>query len=349
MKRSSRPLLWLMVLALLSVPQVSAAASVTNTSYEDLSGRFALNIPDGWKLVQEQFNMLYIFGKSGSSVKLILMYSDGVSDIAELFSEAVDLATGSGLTPPTPGSVADMTLNGSPARWAEYTSDVTADKKTARLHVYAGAVISPEHQGGISFFVSMSPKDYEKLGDPLRASWESLRLHGKPLTGAGEVAEVDASTVRIAKKTLEASVLEHKLITVSLPAGWASELGKDSGILAKLKHEKFGTLTIMGGPKNEFGKSRDNIINDIREALLSGMPTLKAARGSWTLPTVRFGDAALEQYEGAIVAEGVEIPHGALIAALKDGKRGVGFMAVFKSDVKDEAVTDLLQIIASAK
>lgn len=242
-----------------------------------------------------------------------------------------------------------MALNGSPARWAEYPCDIAAGKKTARIHVFVGAVISPEHQGGVSFFVSMAPKDYEKLEDPLRASWESLRLHGKPLTGVGQVAEVDAGSVQIAKKIPEASVLEHKLITVSLPAGWAAELGKDSGILAKIKHEKYGTVTIMGAPKNEFGKSRDKIIDAIREALLAGMPTMKAARGSWTAPTAGCGDAALEQYEGAIVAEGVEIPHGAVLAAMKDGRRGIGFMAVFKSDVKEQAVNEILQIIASAK
>lgn len=349
MKRLYQHLSRLMVFLLLTLTGIYANISMAKVPYEDLSGRFALDLPEGWKLVKEQFNSLYIFGKDGGGVKLILVYSDGVSDIAALFSDAVDLATGSGLTSPTPGSVADMTLNGSPARWAEYPCDIAAGKKTARLHVFVGAVLSPEHQGGVSFFVSMAAKDYEKLGDPLRASWESLRLYGKPLTGVGQVAEVDAGSVQIAKKIPEASVLEHKLITVSLPAGWAAELGKDSGILAKVKHEKYGTVTIMGAPKNEFGKSRDKIINDIREALLTGMPTMKATRGSWTVPTSGCGDAALEQYEGAIVAEGVEIPHGALLAAMKDGRRGIGFMAVFRSDVKEQAVNEILQIIASAK
>jgi hypothetical protein len=280
---------------------------------------------------------------------MILVYSDGVSDLAELFSDAVDIAGGSGLSAPTPGSVADMTLNGSPARWAEYASDIAAGKKTVQLHAFLGAVLSPEHEAGISFVAIMPPRDYAKIGESLRASWASLRLHGKPLTGVGEVVDVDARSVRIEKKVPEASTFEHNLVTVSLPAGWTAELSNVKNIVAKVKHDSYGSITIMGGLKNELGKSRDEIINGVRDGLMQGIPAMKPARGAWTVPTQGCGEAVIEQYEGVLVAEGMEIPYGAILGATKDGQRGLGFMALFKSDVKEQAAAEALQIIGSAK
>lgn len=316
--------------------------------YRDPQGRFALELPANWEFKKEQLHTLFRFGPKGGVACCLVTCYPGVINRHELFSTVVETATSAGHSEPPVESVVDMTLNGLPARLAEYESSIKAGAQTVKMHVLLGGVVSEADDLGIAFSVYSSPADFQKHGEAIRACFESLRVPNRPKIGVSGVVEVKGSITKPRAPTM-ASAFKHDLISLTLPPGWRAETSKLSMIIANLKHENYGTITLTGGAKNKFGKNREEILGVMSSQMMASMPLMKETRGGWEVRTSGGGSAILKQYDGAITVLGQEFPHGAIVAALKDAKRGIGLMGVFRSETKEAALKDILSIIESAR
>lgn len=339
------------IVALATIILVAAFCGVSSvaaqSAYEDLEGRFALELPAGWKLDQEQFGILYQFGSKGGA-SLMITYNEGETEMASLFADQVEYLTSSGYRPPPPNSVVTMTLNGCPAQWAEYESPMEVEGIELEMFAFAGAVLSDEDDAGVGFMAFMSVADEKKMGDDIRNVWESLRLHGRPATGVTDVASGSYEDTVKAAAPASPSTFEHELVSLNLPAGWTTEEPSGPMQIVKLKHEDLGTVTLLGSSGDDLGESPEHINTMLRDVVMSTVPSMKQNRESWTLETKGCGQAALEQFAGALIARGTKIDQGAIIAATKDKRGGVGYMAFYSSKVTDEAITDIQNIIQSA-
>jgi hypothetical protein len=334
----------LLVAALLLVPLSTA---VGQNTYEDLQGRFAFELPEGWEMVLERLNIVYQF-KGEHSARMVLTYLDGETDLAGAFADQVDNATSAGFTVPPPGSVADMTLNGCPARWAEYSSELDADGATVQMFLYIGAVVDEAAGGAVQYMALMSPTDRGRYADDLKHSFETLRLHDRPLTGVTDVQEADVAFAEAAAQPTSATTFEHELLSVTLPPGWTAEPGEGVTI-AVVNHDDYGSLRIMGQEKDGFGESRDEIYMAMREGILESVPSVRTTRGPWDITSDAGETIVVEQMEGNITSGGEDIPKGVIIAAAMDGRRGLGFLVFCSADVTDDAVEEIISILKSLK
>ena len=315
-------------------------------TYQDPQDRFAIDLPKGWNLTKEQFNLVYQFGSKGVGARFIIVCYPGDSDRAEVFAETVESLTASDLVAPPPDTVVDMTLNDRPARWAEYESPIQYGTVTIQMHVFVGAVVSEEDDLGVGFSAFMGPATYKRYGESIRDVFQSIRLHGRGKTGVSGVSGVAAPEPG---RDLGPSTFEHALITLDIPADWTAKKSDLAGEIATLQHNQHGSIAIMGAAKDKLGKKPDDISESFRTQLKETLPTMKPSRDPWKVQTAGCGTAALEQFEAAITAHGQEVKRVVVIATVKDRKRGIGFVATFPVDVKDNALKDVLSIIQSAR
>jgi len=120
---------------------VMAGSGLAANTYTDLKGRFALDLPEGWKMKSSPAEGLFVFeGPSGET--MILRYDEEAKDADKLMQSAVETFRGSG--PPNAaleGTVKEMTVNKSPARWAIYAG--TVDAGTIKVKMFGAAAPLP--------------------------------------------------------------------------------------------------------------------------------------------------------------------------------------------------------------
>jgi len=336
---------------ILSLPVLIAtglAATAKAAPYQDLEGRFALELPADWQLVQEQFGLIYKFGREGSGATIMVVVDDGAKGLDPLYADLVDYVTAAGVSAPPADKAVDMTLNGNPARWTEYEARLTTEDLDTPMQVLAGCVFDAGHHTGVNFITVLPQNAYESLGDAVRDTWASLCLYGQSRTGIADLAAMDPSRAP-SQETAPPSTFVHDLVTLELPAGWSAEPGSNPVILATLKHEEYGSIKVLGAEGKALGGSTGEILAGVRDGLMAATPSMTLTRTDWEVPTHGCGNAELEQYEGVIIAQGKEFPRGTLLAAAKDKRRGLAFMATYKSDVAVGATAEFLKILASAK
>ena len=98
---------YLLVLILAWVMPVMA-----ETTYEDLTGNFMIDLPDGFELLPQQVPNLYQF--SGESGRIIMVVDEENRDRDALYSEAYSMVEGSLTTLQAEQSETNIKLNGNP-------------------------------------------------------------------------------------------------------------------------------------------------------------------------------------------------------------------------------------------
>jgi len=332
---------WAPAVLALAIVAPRAAAQV---NYDDPLGRFAMTLPSGWKLASEQFDQLYQFERGDT--KIILFVMDGTSDRAAAFRSAVAMFCGETPPPPPEGSVYDLVTNGNAARRALWTFTVAAGGKQVPLTAFLGTVTLEGANMSLAYMVMLNEKSRKQWETPIAQTFQSIRVRGASVTGASEPVAV-ADALR-AEPEAPPSTFEHAIVTLDLPAGWTATPG-DGPNVAVIEHGEFSGLRVMGLPGNEFGKSRDEVLTGVVGGVEVALPSFHQ-----TSPpreeTTAGGDVVLvAEYEGALVAQGKEIPQWVLVGALKHARGGVGFLWMTPPEKKDAGLPHVLGIIRSAR
>ncbi len=119
---------------------LGTVAALAQNTYEDLSGRFMLDLPAGWKLAPQSNEYVYQFKGDGAE-QVIMAYVPDRDDRTELFSNAVENMQRSAADAAPQGQVVDFEINGNPARWGIYAGTVESQGTKVNLHGLLGAVV----------------------------------------------------------------------------------------------------------------------------------------------------------------------------------------------------------------
>ncbi len=142
---------------------VMAGSGLAANTYTDLKGRFAFDLPEGWKMNSSTADRLFIF-KGGSGETMILMYDEEAKDVDKLVETAAQTFKDSGAPNAVlEGTVKKLTVNTSPARWAIYAGTVDAGTVKVKMFGVVGAVALKD--GGGLFMVNI-------LNESWRSKWE---------------------------------------------------------------------------------------------------------------------------------------------------------------------------------
>jgi hypothetical protein len=346
------------IAGLVGFTTLGARPLAAQNTHQDPLGRFAIDLPAGFKLQTEQLDRIYVFERSATRIMLVVVTD--VSDRDAVWANAVESFTGKTVQPPPDGTVFDMDVNGNPARLAQYTFDVDNNGKSIRVTGKLGVVMLEGTETGLGYLALLNEKDVKQYGEATVQAFNSIRLPGAPMTGASApVAAVvkppaPAAGQEIAIPTAAAapqapaSTFQHPLVTLSIPAGWTATAGEGAQI-AEIAHPDYLSLRVVGLEKNKFGKNRDEILKALVQGLQSQIPSFNQTKPPYEIPLDAGGSALAAEYEGTIVAAGQSMPHRGLVVAMKDSRRGIGFMWVATPSDWDAGLEQVLAIVKSLR
>ena len=333
-------------LALLAV-SVLAVPARAQMDFEDPLGRFVVTLPQGFELFSEQGDQLFQFKRD--AFRIILVVHDGVADVATAFQKAVEGFTGEAAPPPPEGTVYELAVNGNVARQASYPFEgSTSSGKAFQGQLFLGAVTLEGADVSLAFMSILNDKVVEAVEPEIAGAFHSIRMPGTAVLGAGEPTLVEDALAAAPAAVIPASTFEHNLVTLDIPAGWTATAGERYTI-ATIAREGAQSIRVIGAKKNDFGKSRKEILEALVSGMQSSVPTAKQTSPPREEATVGGDVVLIAEYEGVLVAEGREVPQWILIAAFKDKNRGVGYMWFTAPEKRDASLDDVLHIVHSTR
>ncbi|MCK5506293.1 MAG: hypothetical protein KAJ10_14110, partial [Thermodesulfovibrionia bacterium] len=211
-------------------------------TFEESSGRFIIDLPDGWELQSQTDKNVFVFKGDGKSI--IMEYVPNSNDRAKLFTKGVGTLQSSGLPNASPKEeIKDLTVNSNPARWGLYNDKMKYGSIEVELYAVVGSVLLRE--GGVYFLSILSEDSMKSLRGSLEKSFQSIRFTGQPVTGASK-----AEAAAVESLTGSPTTFEHKYLTLMLPPGWSTQ-----EIPANFEKETIAWLksdTIAGASVNVF-------------------------------------------------------------------------------------------------
>jgi hypothetical protein len=331
------------IVAVGSLASLVAPPVAAQNTHQDPLGRFAIDLPAGFRLTKEQLDRFYVFEKSGVQVMLFVVTDVTARDAA--WEEALDAFTGETVKPPPADAVMDMDVNGNPARLAQYAFEVESGGKQVTLTGKLGVVTLEGTETALGFMTLLNKNTVKQYADPMVQAFYSIRLPGAPMTGATEPV---AAAVQASEGAGAASTFEHPLAVLTIPAGWTAAAGSGAKI-ADVSHGKYPTIHVIGLEKDKFGKSREQVLAALEQGLQAEVPSFSQTKPPYEVPLEGGGTALVAEYEGTIIAQGQSRPHAGLIAAVKDDRRGLGFMWIATPPVWDAALDQVLAIVKSLR
>jgi len=160
-----------------------AGAANAQNSFEELSGKFLIDLPGGYELAPQKFPILYQF--SGPAGQIMMLFEEDGADLAESYQSALSNLDGTVKDPKPVAPVVTMTLNGSRAKWGVYKGTVERDGKAVPIYAYVGSMLIDD--GSVFFLSFLSEENQPKWGDKITNAFHSLRNLDSPLTGARDV------------------------------------------------------------------------------------------------------------------------------------------------------------------
>ncbi len=274
-------LLWYTAVILLAVA-FCGIAHAANT-FEDPKGRFAIDLPSGWKLAPQTDETVYVF--KGDDMSIIIEYDAALNDAGALFAKGVNTLKASGLPNASPAEeIKDLTVNDNTARAGLHADEVVYGSVKVKLYGLTGSVSLKK--GGVYFLSIMGDASLRKMRGVMETSFHSVRNPGQALTGARNVrpAVIAAPAAAPAKgaATDSPGVFEHQYLTLTLPAGWRSaelQPNFEKEIIAWLRSDTIPGASIMAscyrGMGYNHGKVRIGGLKTIAAVYPKGQKMIK--------------------------------------------------------------------------
>jgi len=321
-------------------------------TYEDLRGRFAIDLPDGYTLSPQTNENVFEF--KGDGMPMIVAFVEGDDDPASLFSQGM-ISVNSSLTGTEKvGDVLDANLNGNPARLGTYKGGVKGNENIILYALLGGVGLGSD---GVYYFTFFNEADYNsEAKDPIVSSYHTIRRPGQELSGVSQ-SEVYAGDVMMNASAGEGNTItsdpfrfEYSSMHLDFPAGWSQqELGR--GVPKEMigwfnyKKESSGNLQVYSyegliwSPKT---------VGDVADGvLLAAMPDAQLVASS--KEKLESGNKAeIKEYKGTSVVDGKEIALGGLTIVLKSGKHNLFFLAFSSLESMSSYRQKVLEVAASA-
>ncbi len=154
---------------------VMMGSAFAGNAYTDLKGRFAFDLPDGWKFDSTPAEGAFVF-KGTSAETMMVMYSEDAKDPDKLLQSAAETFKDSGgQNTVLEGPVREMTVNKSPAKWALYSAIIDAGKMKVKLFGAMGAVAMKDG-GGMYMMTILNETSRKKWEKQLEKTFQSIRV-----------------------------------------------------------------------------------------------------------------------------------------------------------------------------
>lgn len=154
---------------------VMMGSAFAGNAYTDLKGRFAFDLPDGWKFDSSPAEGAFAF-KGTSAETMMVMYDEEAKDPDKLLQSAAEMFKGSGgQNTALEGPVREMTVNKSPAKWAMYSAIMDAGQIKVKLFGAAGGITMKEG-GGLWMLTILNETSRKKWEKELQKTFQSVRM-----------------------------------------------------------------------------------------------------------------------------------------------------------------------------
>ena len=157
-------------------------------TYEELTGRFTLDIPEGYKLAPQTTPNVYVF--KGKGPLYAIAFFPGEKDPGKLFKMALEAIKSSIPNTAPQDKILEMNLNGNPAHWGIYKGSLEYSGQTIPLWSMLGSTVL--EQGGVYFFTTYNKNQIPLWQEKLKATFQSLRNVGSPVLPPKNVKPVDS-------------------------------------------------------------------------------------------------------------------------------------------------------------
>lgn len=320
-------------------------------TYEDLQGRFVIDLPNKWTLQPQEDHRVFTFARDGRSI--IIQYHEDQNDPKLLFQKGIDLLVSVGYPNPTLDTeVKEMTVNGHQARSGVYKSTFQSDKNSSvTLYTLIGSLGFEEN--GLYMVGILNESDIKKWMSIIEKSFQSIRLPGEEITGVSDIKILNNEVLALdgpsdqnsePDSTLdqgEPTSWSHSAFSMTLPPGWETqELSRNAG---EKVIGKFGNKNIPGASVALFCYkgmlwSKKTVTPVADEAIKGAMPDAQLIK-NYQIKLNNKKKADVLVYQGTAVSEGKEMELGSVNLIYRAGKYTVhqmGIVAVDKLSVLEE-------------
>lgn len=331
----------------------SSGAYAANT-YEDLSGRFAIDLPEGWKLQPQTNENAYIFKGSGHQ-SIIIGYEASASDLDSLFNDAVDIFRDALPDAALQGDITDLKVNNNPARWATYSTEKEVEveasgrkvKVKVPMFVLTGAAALKD--GGLYFVSYLNSDDKEKMGKTLEKAFYSIRNVGQAVTGKSE-ENIYKGKGNTNIEQAQVTKFTHKYLTLDLPPGWKQqEISRNSEkeTVGRFKSDKITGANVAALCYQGMFMKKESVLKAGRQSVESAVPNAKITKEYEADPKGK--KIQISVYQGSLAYEGKEIPLAAVTAIMKTDQCWLNLLGFVSDKAKDAFEKEIIDMANSAK
>ncbi len=311
-----------------------AANAGAQTTYDDPQGRFAIDIPKGWSLSPQTDEKVFVFQGEGKSI--IVEYVPGMSDVADIFKKAETTVRLSGMAKPAlEGEMAEMAVNGLPARWGVYKGVISG----VVLNALCGGVANGEN--GLYFLSFVSIADMPDWKGKLEQAFRSIRPGGQKVTGVTDVKAVaGAATTAPAGEPM---AWRTELVSLSLPPGWV-EKPKPRGVEKEVKglfmYDPLPGVTLLVVCYKGLGMTLGKAFDAGLKTMTIPNPGMKPVEvAELKLPS---GTANYTALKGMVASGGTEVEMASVVISCKGDKSYTNLivtgMGQLLPQLKDQAI-----------
>lgn len=305
------------------------------TTYEDPQGRFAIDIPKGWQLAPQTDDKVFVFNGEGKSI--IVECVPGMSDPAEVLKKAEATIRLSGMAKPAlEGEIAEMSVNGLPARWGIYKGSMSG----VVLNALCGGVVNGEN--GLYFLSFASVADMPAWKSKLERAFQSIRASGQKVTGV-EGVKTAAGAASTAAPASEPTAWKTELVSLSLPPGWV-EKPKPRGMEKEVKgwfmHDPLPGVSLMVVCYKGMGMTLGKALDAGLKTVTIPNPGMKPVEvEELKLPN---GTANYTALKGKVASGGAEVELASVVISCKADKSYTNLIVMglghLLPQLKDQAI-----------
>lgn len=312
-------------------------------TYEDLRGRFVIDLPEGFQLEPQQDDRVYVFKKDDKSI--IIEFFPSEADAGKLLKKAEGMLRISGLTDiALEGNVTEMTINTNPAQWGVYKHDMDVGSIKITLYGLVGGVSLGE--AGLYYMAIVNKSDLPAWKGTFEKSFQTIRNVGQELTGVSDVKEVIVEAVAGTPM-----VWEHDLTTLTLPPGWTEKQllqSFEKEVIGWFFYDPLPGTSMLAIAYKGLAMNKNKVFKAAKKTVELAIPNSKPTN-AYEIKTERGKKAYIVVYMAKAVSRGTEVGLVAITATLKTDKCFLNLIGIAQSPGAKELEKQIVEIVRKAK
>lgn len=331
-----KALVCLPVVALLAIVKIG----LSQTTYEDPQGRFVIDLPEGWiykPVLTGIFRNEMVADFDAEGKNFSVAFNPGISDPDRLIRHVANQFRF--LQVEFDGDIVEMAVNGHSARWGTLKTALDPGMVVLCGSMELGL-------DGIFFFFTIRVADLPRFKERIEKTFQSIRLPGEALTGAGDVKSVKPPPAAPKVPT----PWKGDRIGLTLPPGWVErpmprnfeEQVKGWFVFLPIEGVTFYVVGYRG-----MGMTLEKAYAQGKNTVLAGMPRGRPIEDDVT--RIENGKAYYAVYKGPVASQGKEVDVASVLITLKADHYFANLIVTGQAIYLDELKAQILEIAKTVK